>query len=321
MPTPEEAKREFRPTDIFSDSPSMCPIEWKRGDLIGKGSFGKVFMGMNVKNGELLAIKQVNLNTTEDQETAMQIQTEITLMENLRHPNIVSLLGTQRTGHKLNIIMEYVPGKSLDVLLEKFGAFHERVIISYARQLLDALAFCHAHGVVHRDIKGKNVLVDTQGNLKLADFGSAKRFKDVLRKDAPSLSYNYTPLWTAPEVLVGDYNSKVDVWSLGCVVIEMATAKPPWSEQNFEHPFRALYHIANDNSIPRIPERLSENGKNFLRLCLRRNPDERPSAAELLNHPWLAKDQPQNSTTTTTTTAAATAAASAPESSSTTQTS
>jgi serine/threonine protein kinase len=143
---------------------------------------------------------------------------------------------------------------------------------------------------------------------------------DVLSKDAPSVSYNYTPLWTAPEVLVGDYNSKarspslrawtqledrsphpccsrgcaaqVDIWSLGCVLIEMASGKPPWSEQNFENPFRALYHIGesalypyarwpavligpllcagNSNSIPKIPDSLSETGKSFLQMCLQR---------------------------------------------------
>jgi serine/threonine protein kinase len=93
---------------------------------------------------------------------------------------------------------------------------------------------------------------------------------DALSKDAPSVNYNYTPLWTAPEVLVGDYNAKVDIWSLGCVIIEMASAKPPWSEENFENPFRALYHIGNSNSIPKIPDTLSEIAKDLVRLCLQR---------------------------------------------------
>jgi serine/threonine protein kinase len=262
-------------------------IEWKKGELIGKGSFGKVYMAMNSATGELIAVKQVKLSTSEEQEQAIAIQNEIALMENLRHPNIVSLLGTQRNGNKLNILMEYVPGKSLDSLLEKFGAFSEKVIRSYTKQLLEALSYCHANRVVHRDIKGKNILIDTKGNLKLADFGSAKRFTNVMSKDAPSLSYNYTPLWTAPEVLVGDYNSKVDVWSLGCVIIEMASAKPPWSEQNFENPFRALYHIGNSDSIPKIPEQLSDIGKEFVLTTLRRDPDKRPSAEECLSHEWL----------------------------------
>eukprot|EP00461_Guttulinopsis_vulgaris_P007213 UN07261 len=242
---------------------------------------------MNSANGELIAIKQVYLANPDDVESAKQLQTEIQLMSQLRHPNIISLLGTQRSGQKLNILMEYVPGKSLDLLLATFGPFTEPVIISYTRQLLDALAYCHAQGVVHRDIKGKNVLVDTAGNLKLADFGSAKRVISVEGRDSPSVGYNYTPLWTAPEVLVGDYNSKVDIWSLGCVVIEMASGKAPWSEHNFEHPFRALYHIANTTDIPKIPDRLSPGAVDFLKKALSRDPDTRPSALELLQHPWL----------------------------------
>jgi len=274
------------------DEPGVdSKIEWKKGDLIGKGSFGKVYMAMNATTGELIAVKQVRIKTTEEQEQAKEIENEISLMRHLRHKNIVSLIGTQRTSQKLNIIMEYVPGKSLDTLLEKFGAFSEKVMKSYTRQLLHALAYCHDKRVVHRDIKGKNILVDTRGNLKLADFGSAKRFANALSKDSPSLSYNYTPLWTAPEVLVGDYNSKVDIWSLGCVLIEMASAKPPWSEQNFENPFRALYHIGNTNSIPKIPDNVSDQCRNFILCCLRRDPDKRPSAADCLRHPWLAEDE------------------------------
>jgi len=270
-------------------------IQWKKGDLLGKGSFGKVYMGMNEATGELIAVKQVQIKTDDDQAQAKEIENEIRLMQDLRHPNIVSLLGTQRSGNKLNILMEFVPGKSLDSLLEKFGAFSEKVIRSYTVQLLSALAYCHANRVVHRDIKGKNILIDTKGNLKLADFGSAKRFDNALSKDAPSVSYNYTPLWTAPEVLVGNYDSKVDIWSLGCVLIEMASGKPPWSECNFENPFRALYHIGNSNSIPKIPESLSPEAKEFIQYCLQRNPDERPSAEKCLQHPWCQMpDEPSS---------------------------
>lgn len=262
-------------------------IEWRKGELIGKGSFGKVYMGMNAATGELIAVKQVRIKTTEEQDQAKEIENEIKLMQDLRHPNIVTLLGTERTKDKLSILMEYVPGKSLDTLLEKFGAFSEKVIKSYTKQLLEALAYCHSNKVIHRDIKGKNILIDTKGNLKLADFGSAKRVQNLIGPAAPSVSYNYTPLWTAPEVLTGNYNSRVDIWSLGCVIIEMASGKPPWSEHNFENPFRALYHIGNSGSLPKVPDSLSPQAREFLLLCLQRNPEKRPSAAELLTHSWL----------------------------------
>jgi Protein kinase domain/LIM domain len=262
-------------------------IDWVRGDLIGKGSFGKVFCGMNTANGELIAVKQVKLSTSQDQEHAKAIESEVRLMRGLNHPNIVRFLGTQRVGDKLNILMEYVPSNSLESLLHRFGTFPEKVICNYTFQLLLALEYCHEARVVHRDIKGKNILVDAQGHLKLCDFGSAKEFANALSKDAPSVSFNYTPLWTAPEVLVGVYNSKVDVWSLGCVIVEMATGKPPWAEQNFENPFRALYHIGNTDSTPAIPEKLSPVAQSFLRACFVRDPDHRPSAKELLCHEWI----------------------------------
>lgn len=264
------------------------PISWKRGDEIGRGAFGRVYMALIEDTGELIAVKQVKLSKYDDNmQLILSMEHEIALMETLRHPNIVHLLGTQRKGNKFNILMEYVPGNSLDKILGKFGSFSEKVIKSYTAQLLSALAYCHASNVVHRDIKAKNILVDTKGTLKLADFGSAKRFEHVMGKAAPSLSYNYTPLWTAPEVLTGRYDSKVDIWSLGCVIVEMGTGQPPWSECKFENPFRALYHIGNSNTTPKLPKKLSPLGIEFLKLCLTRDPEERPSAAELLQHPWI----------------------------------
>lgn len=286
LPSPGPSKR-----SADSKKAPKEKIEYKRGELIGKGSFGKVFMGMNAKTGELIAIKQVVIKSTEDNDTAKEIENEISLMHNLRHPHIVTLLETQRVGNKLNILMEYVPGKSMDTMLEKFGAFTEKVIQSYTRQLLQALEYCHQNHVVHRDIKGKNILIDTKGTLKLADFGSAKRFQNVMSNAAPSVGYNYTPLWTAPEVLVGDYNSKVDIWSLGCVIIEMASGKPPWSEENFENPFRALYHIGNSGSIPKIPDTVSAVGRAFILMCLERDPQKRPDATTLLQQTWLAVEE------------------------------
>jgi mitogen-activated protein kinase kinase kinase 19 len=228
-----------------------------------------------------------------------------------RDCSIVTLLGVERVGRKLNILMEFVPGNSLATLLERYGPLTENVARSYARQLVSAVAFCHTHNVVHRDIKGKNVLVvgfaearggaarslshtrgcaaqDTLGRLKLADFGSAKQFADAVAKDNASLTFNYTPLWTAPEVLTGSYNAKVDVWSLGCVLLEMFTARPPWAEHNLDNPFRAIYHIGSTNATPRLPDSASPAARDFMSRCLTRDPDARWSAEQLAAHPWLA---------------------------------
>jgi len=263
------------------------PIMWTKGGLLGVGAFGKVYEAINNKTGALIAVKQVTLEDDPNSETALELQNEINLMRKLRHKHIVQLLGIERQASTLSILMEFVPGKSLDSLLQRFGPLAEDVTSGYTKQILLALEYCHSKRVVHRDIKGKNILVDTNSCLKLADFGSAKAFHNREGKGTPGRTYNYTPLWTAPEVLLGDYDTKVDIWSLGCVIIEMTTAKPPWSEQNFENPFRALYHIGNSGAIPKLPENLSESGLEFIRLCLQRDPEKRPSASELLKHRWV----------------------------------
>eukprot|EP00808_Paulinella_micropora_P013147 g60975.t1 len=286
----EKKKEEEEDLELEPKVAAQGALKWKKSGVIGKGAFGTVYEAMNLDTGELIAVKQVTLddNSEAAAEALQEIENEINVMSKLRHKNIVCLLGTDRDGSTLSILMEYVPGKSLDVLLEKYGVLSEAVIRNYATQILSALSYCHSKKVVHRDIKGKNILVDKSGRLKLADFGSAKRVANM-DKMAPTQSYNYTPLWTAPEVLTGDYNSKVDIWSLGCVIIEMASAKTPWAEQNFENPFRALYHIGNSNSIPKIPDTLSPVAVDFVKTCLTRNPDKRPHASELLKHRFIVE--------------------------------
>ena len=259
-------------------------IEWQRGDCIGKGSFGKVYMALNTKNGQIIAVKQCAL-----EDVAGDWQKEVNFLKRLRHPNIVALLGTQTKKKSMYIFMEYVPGNSLEALLSQFGKLNELVIRSYARQLLLALDYCHTNHVMHRDLKGKNVLVDQHGNVKLADFGSAVRFEDVVSSNNPNFEYNFSAPWVAPEVigLNNRYDCRVDIWSLGCVVIEMATGEVPWSEITFQTLASQLCHIEREDAMPKIPERLSESGQDFVRKCLNRNAKERPHAHELLQHPWV----------------------------------
>jgi len=139
------------------------------------------------------------------------------------------------------------------------------------------------------------VLQDAEGTIKLADFGSAKKIQTVREKDKtaeaePDYS-GATPLWAAPEVVTGgECTAAVDIWSLGCVVIEMVSGQPPWAEQSFTNTFRALYHIGHSDAIPVIPESLSPNAKDFVKLCLTRDPSKRPSAADLQKHRWIAED-------------------------------
>ncbi|KAK1291431.1 Mitogen-activated protein kinase kinase kinase NPK1 [Acorus calamus] len=265
-------------------------IRWRKGELIGCGAFGRVYMGMNLDSGELLAIKQVlipanNASKEKAQVHIKELEEEVKLLKNLSHPNIVRYLGTAREEETLNILLEFVPGGSISSLLGKFGSFPESVIKMYTKQLLYGLEYLHRNGIIHRDIKGANILVDNKGCIKLADFGASKQVVELATVSGAK-SMKGTPYWMAPEVILQTGHSfSADIWSVGCTVIEMATGKPPWSQQYQE--VAALFHIGTTKSHPPIPEHLSEEAKDFLLKCLQKEPNSRPAASDLLQHPFV----------------------------------
>uniref|UniRef100_A0A7N0UFJ5 mitogen-activated protein kinase kinase kinase n=1 Tax=Kalanchoe fedtschenkoi TaxID=63787 RepID=A0A7N0UFJ5_KALFE len=282
----------IRRSRIFNPKPSSAPpdeltIRWRKGELIGSGAFGRVYMGMNLDSGELLAVKQVLIAATKEKAQAhmKELEEEVKLLKNLSHPNIVRYLGTVREEDSLNILLEFVPGGSISSLLGKFGSFPEAVIRTYTKQLLLGLEYLHRNGIMHRDIKGANILVDNKGCIKLADFGASKQVEELATVTGAK-SMKGTPYWMAPEVILQTGHSfSADIWSVGCTVIEMATGKPPWSQQYQE--VAALFHIGTTKSHPPIPEHLSKEAKDFLLQCLQGVPSMRPAAAELLQHPFV----------------------------------
>ncbi|KAI3469540.1 hypothetical protein Pfo_026203 [Paulownia fortunei] len=265
------------------------PIRWRKGELIGCGAFGRVHMGMNLDSGELLAVKEVaiaaNSSSKKTQEYIRELEKEVNLLKNLSHPNIVRYLGTAREEDSLNILLEFVPGGSISSLLGKFGSFPESVIRMYTKQLLLGLEYLHKNKIMHRDIKGANILVDNKGCIKLADFGASKKV-EALATITGAKSMKGTPYWMAPEVIVQSGHSySADIWSVGCTVIEMATGKAPWSQQYQE--VAALFYVGTTKSHPPIPDHLSVEAKDFLLKCLQKEPDLRSTASELLKHPFV----------------------------------
>ncbi|KAL6548405.1 hypothetical protein OROGR_008826 [Orobanche gracilis] len=263
-----------------------APIRWRKGELIGCGAFGRVHMGMNLDSGELLAVKEVAIaannssKKTQVIEFIGELEREVNLLKNLSHPNIVRYLGTAREEDSLNILLEFVPGGSISSLLGKFGSFPESVIRMYTKQLLLGLEYLHKNKIMHRDIKGANILVDNKGCIKLADFGASKKV-EALATITGAKSMKGTPYWMAPEVIVQSGHSySADIWSVGCTVIEMATGKAPWSQQYQE--VAALFYVGTTKSHPPIPDHLSIEAKDFLLKCLHKEPDLRPTASELL---------------------------------------
>ncbi|KAL3538092.1 hypothetical protein ACH5RR_001458 [Cinchona calisaya] len=270
---------------------AVQPIRWRKGELIGCGAFGQVYMGMNLDSGELLAVKQVLMPANSASKERAQVyvrelEEEVKLLKDLSHPNIVRYLGTVREEETLNIFLEFVPGGSISSLLGKFGSFPESVIRMYTKQLLLGLDYLHKNGIMHRDIKGANILVDNHGCIKLADFGASKQVVELATVSGAK-SMKGTPYWMAPEVIRQTGHSfSADIWSVGCTVIEMATGKPPWSHR-YQEVAAFFFYIGTTKEHPPIPEYLSAEAKDFLLKCLQKEPELRPSAFELLQHPFV----------------------------------
>eukprot|EP01104_Vermistella_antarctica_P006398 TRINITY_DN170_c0_g1_i1.p1 TRINITY_DN170_c0_g1~~TRINITY_DN170_c0_g1_i1.p1 ORF type:complete len:723 (-),score=179.86 TRINITY_DN170_c0_g1_i1:58-2226(-) len=270
--------------------PADSVISWQKGGLIGQGSFGKVFLGLNMQTGELLAVKQISLDedvpNPEMRKEVEALQREVGILKNLRHDNIVRYYGTSCENDKLNIFLEYVPGGSIFSLLKKFGRFSEEVVAVYTRQLLQGLDYLHRHKIIHRDIKGGNILVDNDGTIKLADFGASRKLDRIVTSKSGVRSLKGTAYWMAPEVIrQRGHGRQADIWSLGCTVIEMATGKPPWAE--FGDQVAAMFHIASTNKPPKIDTAISLPCRDFIFKCLQREPKKRPTANRLLLHEFV----------------------------------
>ncbi|KAH3747789.1 hypothetical protein DPMN_182221, partial [Dreissena polymorpha] len=272
----------------FSKSP-RCPTNWRKGHRLGSGAFGEVYECFDHDSGRELAVKVVKLNgiNADVSKEVRALENELILLRNFAHERIVQYYGCAAEGQDLMIFMEYMPGGSVFDIINKYGALQEAVAGKYTRQILEGLAYLHKNSIVHRDIKGANVLRDNNGNVKLSDFGTSKRLQTIkVHSRQEKGTVVGTPYWMAPEVINGEhYGRKADVWSVGCTVVEMLTKKPPWPELET---MAAIYKIATAE-FPKyqLPEGTSDRAQDFLRLVFRRNFPERPTSEDLLSHPFV----------------------------------
>uniref|UniRef100_A0A0D3CQS6 Protein kinase domain-containing protein n=1 Tax=Brassica oleracea var. oleracea TaxID=109376 RepID=A0A0D3CQS6_BRAOL len=226
---------------------------WLKGDLLGRGSFGPVYEGISADE-DFFAVKEVSIaeQGSQAQGCIQQLEKDISLLSPLQHQNIVRYLGTAKDGSILYIFLELVTQGSLLKLYQRYPL---------------------RNFVASTDIRCANILVDASGSVKLADFGLAKvsKLNDIM-------SYNRAPFWMAPEVInpkrTNVYGSSADIWSLGCTVLEMLTRQFSYSDLK--------------NPLPDIPDTLSLDARDFITKCLKVNPEEQPTAAELLNHPFAS---------------------------------
>ncbi|XP_021457299.1 mitogen-activated protein kinase kinase kinase 1 isoform X2 [Oncorhynchus mykiss] len=265
--------------------------EWLKGQQIGLGAFSSCYQAQDVGTGTLMAVKQVTYvrNTSSEQEEVVTaLREEIRMMAHLNHPNIIRMLGATCEKSNYNLMVEWMAGGSVSHLLNKYGAFKEAVIINYTEQLLRGLAYLHENQIIHRDIKGANLLIDSTGQrLRIADFGAAAR---LASKGTGAGEFQGQLLGTiafmAPEVLRGQqYGRSCDVWSVGCAIIEMSCAKPPWNAEKHSNHLALIFKIASATTAPSIPPQLTPGLRDVTLRCLELQPADRPPSRELLKHP------------------------------------
>lgn len=253
---------------------------------IGHGSFGAVYFATNAHTNEVVAIKKMSYSGKQSHEKWQDIVKEVKFLRKLKHPNTIEYKGCYLKEHTAWLVMEYCLGSASDLLEVHKKPLQEVEIAAITHGALQGLAYLHSHALIHRDIKAGNILLTEPGQVKLADFGSASMA-------SPANSFVGTPYWMAPEVILamdeGQYDGKVDIWSLGITCIELAERKPPLFNMNA---MSALYHIAQNDSPVLQSNEWTDSFRRFVDYCLQKIPQERPTSAELLRHDFVRRDRP-----------------------------
>lgn len=283
---------------------------FQKVEKIGEGTYGVVYKAKDKLTGRMVALKKIRLDTESEGVPSTAIR-EISLLKELDHPNIVRLLDVVHSEKKLYLVFEY-----LNLDLKKYmdvsppSGLSLPLVKSYLNQLLQGIAYCHSHRVLHRDLKPQNLLIDTDGNIKLADFGLARAFGVPVR----TYTHEVVTLWyRAPEILLGSrfYSTPVDVWSIGCIFAEMITKRALFpGDSEIDQLFRIFRTLGTPDdtlwpgvsqlpdykaSFPKWPAQetreivpsLDKDGHDLLAKMLTYEPSRRISAKAALNHPYF----------------------------------
>ncbi|KAH8278721.1 hypothetical protein KR018_007619, partial [Drosophila ironensis] len=258
-------------------------FRWHRGIKIGQGRFGKVYTAVNNNTGELMAMKEIAIQPGETR-ALKNVAEELKILEGIKHKNLVRYYGIEVHREELLIFMELCSEGTLESLVELSGGLPEALARRFTSQLLSGVAELHKHGIVHRDIKTANIfLVDGSNSLKLGDFGSAVKIQAHTTVPGELKGYVGTQAYMAPEVFTktnsDGHGRAADIWSVGCVVVEMASGKRPWSQ--FDSNFQIMFKVGMGEK-PQAPETLSQEGHDFIDHCLQHDPKNRLTAMELL---------------------------------------
>lgn len=320
----QEAATSVPESPTSNGKPSKCSfgssltiavvLNWVKGQKIGQGSYGSVYLALNVTTGDMIAVKQVaqmSLDVDEhDHRQKIQIealQAEIEFLKDLYHPNVVAYLGCEVSREYISIFLEYVPGGTIATIYRTpgQGRFEEQLVKFFTHQILQGLVYLHEKKIWHRDLKGDNILVDSNGVCKISDFGISKRTNDAYDSFAEATAMKGSVFWMAPEVVNSStsapaddsdkdrtYSGKVDIWSFGCIVIEMWTGARPWAARD---QWAAMYALGQLRTAPPLPDdlELAPDAFEFLyNLCLAEDPAQRPTAAKLIEHKFVTERDP-----------------------------
>ncbi|XP_075227035.1 cyclin-dependent kinase 1 [Lycorma delicatula] len=285
--------------------------DYHKLEKVGEGTYGVVFKGKHKKTGKLVAIKKIRMESEDEGVPSTAIR-EISLLKELVHPNIVSLLEVLMEESRLYLIFEFLC-MDLKRFLDSFesDAYMEPSMVkSYLYQITQAILFCHKRRVLHRDLKPQNLLIDSKGVIKIADFGLGRAFGVPVRV----FTHEVVTLWyRAPEVLLGStrYSCPVDIWSIGCIFAEMATRKPLFQgDSEIDQLFRIFRVLSTPNDetwpgVSQLPDykptfpnwtqntlktqvkNIDETGLDLLEQMLIYNPSQRISAKQAIKHPFF----------------------------------
>jgi serine/threonine protein kinase len=235
-------------------------FKWIRGAVIRKWAFGQIYLGMNETTGELMAVKQVEIKSDaasqekeREKEGLRILDNEIFITQHLDHPHVVSYFGHERTQTSMSVFFSYIAGSSIGSLVRKHGKLQESLTSSLTRQTLEGLAYLHSKGILHRDLKSDNVLLEYDGIIKISNFGASKILDGTSANEGTNTMQG-SVFWMAPEVVRSQgegYSAVADIWSVGCVVLEMLSGKRPWSR---EETISAIYKLGVMNAAPPIPD-------------------------------------------------------------------
>lgn len=292
----------MRPTQSMLQGERLCLArDFKRGETVGAGSQGCVFTARHSTSGQIVAVKELFLDRVAGGRGGAleRLARELRLCEQLDHSRIVRyfghefVIGAQGGPERVFLYLEYCSGGSLAGHLRNYGPLDAQLLRKYTAHLLEGLIYLHSRNppVVHRDLKCANLLLTHDANVKITDFGCSKMLQGDQEKIGPEAEHSMvgSVFWMAPEVLRARRGLRVtravDIWSLGCCLVEMCTGDPPWCERKFDNFLQAGHVIAETDELPRLPVEASDGAAGFVKACLRRNPQERPTASELQSHP------------------------------------